>query len=180
MHAEQRRARLDLVGRATFDGAAHVLGAIPPHGLSQETFEELAVLVEVFDGVGMVGAQTVHEFVEVVRQPLLGLLARAINRGDHRGVVRLASIHFVLFAPLCGGALILVNVLGLAFVLVFIEDRPDLLLTGGMVRGDVEQVTGGSGLQAAKLVDQGLVGHPGEECADDVRIEDIKKGVAPL
>jgi len=30
MHAEQRRARLDLVGRATSDGAAHVLGAIPP------------------------------------------------------------------------------------------------------------------------------------------------------
>ena len=30
MHAEQRRARLNLVGRATFDGAAHVLGAIPP------------------------------------------------------------------------------------------------------------------------------------------------------
>ena len=31
-------------------------------------FEELALLVEVFDGVGMVGAWTIHEFVEVVRQ----------------------------------------------------------------------------------------------------------------
>ena len=30
MHAEQRRARLDLVGWATSDGVAHVLGAIPP------------------------------------------------------------------------------------------------------------------------------------------------------
>ena len=30
VHAEQRRARLDLVGRTTSDGAAHVLGAIPP------------------------------------------------------------------------------------------------------------------------------------------------------
>ena len=30
MHAEQRRARFDLVGQATSDGAAHVLGAIPP------------------------------------------------------------------------------------------------------------------------------------------------------
>ena len=30
VHAEQRRARLDLVGRAISDGAAHVLGAIPP------------------------------------------------------------------------------------------------------------------------------------------------------
>ena len=30
VHAEQRRACLNLVGRATSDGAAHVLGAIPP------------------------------------------------------------------------------------------------------------------------------------------------------
>ena len=34
MHAEQRRARLDLVGRATSDDAAHVLGAIPPQDYS--------------------------------------------------------------------------------------------------------------------------------------------------
>ena len=58
-----------------------------PAGLLEEMFEELVVLVEVFDGVGVVGAWTVHEFVEVVRQPLLGLLARAISHGDHRGVV---------------------------------------------------------------------------------------------
>ena len=43
---------------------------------------------------------------EVVRQPLLGLLARVISRGDHRGVVRSVPILFVLLAPLCGGALI--------------------------------------------------------------------------
>ena len=30
MHVEQRRARLDLLGRATSDSATHVLGAIPP------------------------------------------------------------------------------------------------------------------------------------------------------
>ena len=39
---------------------------------------------------------------------------------------------------------------------------------------------GGTGLQATKLVDQGLVGHPGEECADDVRVDDIREGVALL
>ena len=50
-------------------------------------FEELALLVEVFDGVGVVRAQTIHEFVEVVRQSLLGLPGRAISRGDQRGVV---------------------------------------------------------------------------------------------
>ena len=38
--------------------------------LSEETFVELIVLVEVFDGVGVVGAWAIHEFVEVVRQAL--------------------------------------------------------------------------------------------------------------
>ena len=50
----------------------------------------------------------------------------------------------------------------------------------GLVSDDVEQVVGGTGLQAAKLVDQGLVGCLREECTDDVRIDDIRKGVAPL
>ena len=53
-----------------------------PIGLSKEMFEELAVFVEVFDGVGMVGAWAIHELVEVVRQALLGLLVRAISYGD--------------------------------------------------------------------------------------------------
>ena len=34
-----------------------------PAGLSEETFEELVVLVEVFDGVGVVGAWAIHELV---------------------------------------------------------------------------------------------------------------------
>ena len=51
-------------------------------GLLQETLKELAVLVEVFDGIGMVGAWTLHELVEVVGLALLGLLARVISRSD--------------------------------------------------------------------------------------------------
>ena len=47
-------------------------------GLPQEALEELIVLIEVFDGIGMVGAWTLHELVEVVRLDLLGLLARTI------------------------------------------------------------------------------------------------------
>ena len=74
----------------------------------------------------------------------------------------------------------MVHALGLAFVPASVEDFSDRLLTGGMVRGDVEQVTGGTGLQAAKLVDQGLAGHPGEECADDIHVDDIREGVASL
>jgi len=143
-------------------------------------FEELAVLVEVFDGVGVVGERAVHEFVELVRQPLLGLFARAISRGDQCGVVQSVLSLFVLLAPLCGGALVLVHVLGLAFVPASVEDRSDRLLTGGMVRGDIEQVTGGMGHQATKLVDQRLTSHPGEECANDVRVDDMREGVASL
>ena len=36
------------------------------------------------------------------------------------------------------------------------------------------------GLQAAKLVYQGLAGCPKEECADDVGVDDIREGVASL
>ena len=74
----------------------------------------------------------------------------------------------------------MVLVLGLAFIPASIEDRSDRLLAGGVVSGDVKQVAGGTGLQAAKLVDQGLTGCPREECVDDVRIDDIRKGVASL
>ena len=47
----------------------------------------------------------------------------------------------------------MIHVLGLAFVSASVEDCSDRLLTGGMVSGDVEDVMGGTGLQAAKLVD---------------------------
>ena len=74
----------------------------------------------------------------------------------------------------------MVLVLGLAPVPITAEDRPDRLLTGGVVRGKVEQVTGGTRLHIAELMDQGLAGCPREEGADDVRVVDIRKGVAPL
>ena len=74
----------------------------------------------------------------------------------------------------------MVLALGLALVLASVEDNSDHLLTRGVVRGDVEQVTGGTGFQAAKLVDQGLTICPGEECADDVYVDDIMVGVASL
>ena len=117
-------------------------------------------------------------FVEVVRQSLLGLSGRAISCGDQRGVVRPASILLVLLAPLSGGAFVWICALGLAFVPASAEDCPDRLLARGMVGGNVEQITGGTGLQAAKLMDQGLVGCPGEECAKDICIDDIREGVA--
>ena len=91
-----------------------------------------------FDGVGVVGAWTIHEFVEVVRQSLLGLPGRAISRGDQRSVVRPASILFILLAPLSGGAFVWIHALGLAFILASAEDRSDRLLTRGVVSGDVE------------------------------------------
>ena len=81
-----------------------------------------------------------------VRLALLGLLAYMIDRSDQSRVGWSAPILLVLFAPLHGGALVLILVLGLALVLASVEDHPNCLLAGGMVRGDVEQVTRGSGL----------------------------------
>ena len=74
----------------------------------------------------------------------------------------------------------MVLALGLALVPASIEDCSDRLLTRGVVSGNVEQVTGGTGLQAARLVDQELAGRPREECADDVRVDSIREGVASL
>ena len=89
-----------------------------------------------------------------------------------------ALILFVLFAPLCEGALVLVLALGLALGSASTKDLSNCLLVRGMVHGDVEQVAGGTGLQTTELVDQGLAGCPREEGADDVRVDDIKKAVA--
>ena len=75
----------------------------------------------VFDEVGVVGAWALHELIEVARKVLLGMLARVISRGDQRGVGRLAAIFSVLFPPLCGGALVLILALGLAFASAFVE-----------------------------------------------------------
>ena len=69
--------RTSLLGWCLF-----AISLFQPTGLSEEMFEELIVPIEVFDGVGMVGAWAIHELVEVVRQALLGLLARAISCGD--------------------------------------------------------------------------------------------------
>ena len=67
------------------------------------------------DGIVVVGARALHELVEVVRRVLLGLSACVIHCGDQRGVGRSAVIFSVLFAPLRGGALVLILALGLAF-----------------------------------------------------------------
>ena len=89
----------------------------------QKALEEFAVLVEVFDGVGVVGARALHELIEVARKVLPGLLARVISRGDQREVGRSAAIFSILFPLLCGGALVLILVLGLAFASAFVGAR---------------------------------------------------------
>ena len=132
------------------------------------------------DRLGVVGAWALHELVEVVGLTLLGLLAYTIGHGDQSEVGWSTSILLVLFAPLHGGALSLVLVLGLTLVLASAKDRSDHLLAGGVVCGDVEQVTGGTGLHTTKFVDQGLIGCPREEYADGVRVDNIRKGVAML
>ena len=74
----------------------------------------------------------------------------------------------------------MVLVLGLALFLASVEYCSDRLLTGGMVHGYIEQVMGGTGLQIVEFLDQGLTSCPREERADDVCVNDIRKGVALL
>ena len=74
----------------------------------------------------------------------------------------------------------MVLALGLALVPTTTKDHPHCLLAGGVLCGNVEQVMGGMGLHTAELVDQGLAGCPRQERADDVCIDDIRKGVALL
>ena len=87
------------------------------------------------DGIVVVGAWALHELVEVARKVLLGLLARVINRGDQRGVGRSAVISFVLLPPLCGGTLILILALGLAFASAFIGARQERRSLDALVKG---------------------------------------------
>ena len=71
-----------------------------PASLPQQALEELVVLVEMIDGIVVVGAWALHELMKVARRVLLGLSAQAIGRGDRRGVGWSAVILSVLF-PLC-------------------------------------------------------------------------------
>ena len=81
------------------------------------------------------------------------LVASGVDDGWHRS--------FLFFLPLnVEGPSSWSSRLALPFVLASIEDRSDCLLAGGVVCGDVEQAESSLGLQAGKLVDQGLVGCP--------------------
>ena len=53
-----------------------------PASLPQQALEELAVLVEMVDGIVVVGARALHELVKVSQRVLLGLRAQVIDHGD--------------------------------------------------------------------------------------------------
>jgi len=87
------------------------------------------------DGIVVVGAWALHEIVEVARRVLLGLHARVIGHGDRREVSRLAVIIYVLFLPLRGGALVLILVPGLTFVVAPVEAWHKRRLLGVLDKG---------------------------------------------
>ena len=63
-----RKAVAILAHRASFLGCCLLaLSFFRPIGQLQEALEELVVLVEVLDGIGVVGVGAIHELVEVVR-----------------------------------------------------------------------------------------------------------------
>jgi hypothetical protein len=72
-----------------------------------------------------------------------------------------------------GGALILLRKLGIFHDPAIGEDRPDHLLAGSMVRGDVQELAGGARLSTIELVIEGLAGGSSEERVDDICIDDV-------
>ena len=68
-----------------------------PTSLPQQALEELAVLVEMVDGIVVVGARALHELVKVAWRVLLGLSACVIRHGDQRRVGRSTVILSILF-----------------------------------------------------------------------------------
>ena len=95
-----REAISVLAYRASFLGCRlFAVSLLWPTGLSEEMFEELTVLVEVFNGIGVVGAWTLHELVKVVGLALLGLLARLVGHNDQSWVGRSTPILFYSSCP---------------------------------------------------------------------------------
>ena len=121
--------------------------------LPQQALQELAVLVEMVDGIVVVGAQALHELVKVVRRVLLGRSVRIICRGGQRGVGRLAAILYVLFPPLRGGALVLILAPGLTFVAAPIEARRKRRLLGVLDKGPwFQAIRAGTPVDAARVL----------------------------
>lgn len=135
-------------------------------------------LVEVLDGERMVGVGTFHQLLEVVIAALLKWLFWPVGHRNYSWVSHSMPLLLVLLPLSEGRARVLVLTLGFALLLAITKDRVDHLLTEGMVSGNIQQVAGRPGLDAAKLVNQGLAGCPSKESADDFHVDDVMKGVA--
>jgi hypothetical protein len=82
-------------------------------------------------------------------------LARSVCRYDCIRV-GVTSVPLLLILLRCGGTLILLCPLGLSHGSAIGEDRPNRLLTGGMVCGDVQELAGGARLSTTELVNKGV------------------------
>jgi hypothetical protein len=134
-------------------------------GLTQHPLEEFVILKLVLDGLAMVGARFLLELLEVIVVSLS--LDRLVGSCDCVGVREMPVPPLPLV--LCyGGALFLLRTFGLSHGLATGEDCPDCLLAGGMVCGDVLEITSGEWLSTAELVNEGIAGGPNQECTNDV------------
>jgi hypothetical protein len=118
----------------------------------------------------MIGAWLIQELLEVVVVALP--LACSVGRCDCVGVgaTLVPPLPLILH---CGGALVLLCTLGLSHGPTIGEDCPDRLLAGGVVRGDVQELTGGAWLSTTELMNEGPAGGPDEERTGNVCINDI-------
>jgi hypothetical protein len=125
----------------------------------------------VLDQVAVVGARLLQELLEKFIVALS--LARLVGRCDRIGVEAM-SVPLPLLLLYCGGTLILLRPLGLSHGPANGENRPDHLLAGGLVRGDVQELMGGARHLTAELVNEGLASGSSEERTDDVCVDDVR------
>jgi hypothetical protein len=114
---------------------------IAPTGLIQHPLEDLAILELVLDGEAVVGAWLLQELLEMVVVALS--LACSVGRCDRIGAGA-TSVPPPLLLLHYGGTLILLCRLGLSHGPAISEDRPDRLLVGGVVHGNVQKLAGGA------------------------------------
>ena len=103
-----------------------------------------------FDEVCVVGAWAIHEFVKWSGRPCWDCLPMRSAAATNT-VLSGRRRSFLFFLTLC-----VEGPLSWSVCLALPLSWPPLKIAptaGGMVSGDVEQVTGGMGIQAAKLVD---------------------------
>jgi hypothetical protein len=157
-----------VVGPATFRRWPDLVKVAPKHD---------ALLKGVLDGPLMIGAQLLEHLIEEIGTSRRFPRVLVLSGGDkvHVGGVafRLRLLLVLLLGAALGGRLGNVFRLAALGLLVLSEDGLNRLLARGELGGDVHQLARPGGGLATQLAHQVAAGGASEECADDVRVDDV-------